>query len=136
MKHTPGPWKLQGDGTLLHPVTKLTLVQTRADDGGGKPMFDVCADGVKVGEVYFNMTGFTGYFKLPHKPKTGFQLSEGSLARIKRELAEFERDHQPVTAKNGLLWQGKRQISLPEADIVAHEHGFQCAEQLVKHLSK
>ena len=74
---------------------KLTLVQTRADDGGGKPMFNVCCDGAKVGEVYYNMTGFNGYFKLPHKPNTGFNLGEGSLARVKRELAEFQRDYQP-----------------------------------------
>jgi hypothetical protein len=74
---------------------KLTLVQTRADDGGGKPMFNVCCDGVKVGDVYFNMTGFNGYFKLPHEPNTGFNLGEGSISRVKRELAEFQRDYQP-----------------------------------------
>lgn len=115
---------------------KLTLVQTTANDGGGQPAFKVCCDGVKVGEVYFNMTGFNGYFKLPHKPNTGFNLGEGSLARVKRELAQFERDYQPITARDGLLWQGKRQIGLPEADAVANEHGFHCAEQLVRHLSK
>ena len=78
---------------------KLTLVQTRADDGGGKPMFNVCADGVKVGEVYFNMTGFNGYFKLPHLPNTGFSLGEGSLARVNRELAVFQREHQPPPSR-------------------------------------
>ena len=74
---------------------KLALVQTRADGGGGKPMFNVCCDGVKVGDVYFNMTGFTGYFKLPHKPGVGFNLGESSLARVKRELADYQRDYQP-----------------------------------------
>ena len=74
---------------------KLTLKQTRANDGGGKPMFAVMADDQKVGDVYFNMTGFTGYFRLPHLPGKGFQFSEASLPRIQKELRWFERDHQP-----------------------------------------
>ncbi len=78
---------------------KLILHQTRADDGGGKPSFDIVAEGKgyrkKVGEVYYNMTGFVGYFRLPHVPKTGFSFGEGSLTRIQKGLKQFQRDHQP-----------------------------------------
>lgn len=44
------------------------------------------------------------------------------------------RNEQPITTKGGLLYQGKRLIDLPEADIIAQERGFMCAERLVKHL--
>ena len=30
-KHTPGPWMLQGEGTLLHPVTNRPLTLDRIE---------------------------------------------------------------------------------------------------------
>lgn len=30
-QHTPGPWSIQGDGILLHPVTKAQLLTTRIE---------------------------------------------------------------------------------------------------------
>jgi hypothetical protein len=44
-------------------------------------------------------------------------------------------DGSTITAKDGLLWRNGRIIELPEADLVAREHGFTYAEQFVKHLS-
>lgn len=40
-----------------------------------------------------------------------------------------------ITARDGLLWMGRKMIPLPEADRVARQHGFMYAEQLVKHLN-
>jgi len=40
-----------------------------------------------------------------------------------------------VTSKDGLLWRNGAIIELPEADRVARQHGFDNAEQLVRHLS-
>lgn len=34
-KHTPGPWSIQGDGTLLHPVTGRALTTTRIETSLG-----------------------------------------------------------------------------------------------------
>ena len=85
---------------------KLSLVQTRANDGGGKPMFDIVAEGKgyrkKVGEVYYNTRGFQGYFKLPHHLDSGFSVGEGSLTRVQRELKYFQRNYQP-TVENPFL---------------------------------
>ena len=34
-KHTPGPWKIQGNGTLLHPVSGRPLTTTRIETSLG-----------------------------------------------------------------------------------------------------
>jgi hypothetical protein len=34
-KHTPGPWSIQGNGTLLHPVTGRALTTTRIETSLG-----------------------------------------------------------------------------------------------------
>ncbi len=39
-----------------------------------------------------------------------------------------------VTTKNGLLYRHGEMIQLPEADIIAQEHGYQYAEHLVRAL--
>lgn len=39
-----------------------------------------------------------------------------------------------ITTKHGLLYREGIQLSCPEADKVAYEHGFQWAEQMVRHL--
>ncbi len=41
-----------------------------------------------------------------------------------------------ITTKDGLLYRGGKIIELPEADKVAREHGFECAEAMVKALEK
>jgi len=44
-------------------------------------------------------------------------------------------DGSTITAKDGLLWRNGRIIDWPEADRVARQRGFLCAEELVEHLS-
>jgi hypothetical protein len=39
-----------------------------------------------------------------------------------------------ITTKDGLLWRDGKIIDLPEADKVASEHGYDCAEQFVRAL--
>lgn len=39
-----------------------------------------------------------------------------------------------ITAKNGLLYVGDRQVGLPEADELARKYGYLYAERLVKFL--
>jgi len=34
-QHTPGPWIIQGEGILLHPVTKAQLLTTRIETSLG-----------------------------------------------------------------------------------------------------
>jgi len=41
-----------------------------------------------------------------------------------------------ITAKQGLLWRNGKVIDLPEADIVAAQHGYLCAERMVRALEK
>jgi len=41
-----------------------------------------------------------------------------------------------VTTKNGLLWRYGEKITLPEADKVAKEHGYEYVEDMVKALEK
>jgi len=41
-----------------------------------------------------------------------------------------------VKAKDGRLWIGDEEIGLPLADKIAWAHGFNCAEQVVRSLSK
>lgn len=52
---------------------------------------------------------------------------------VKSDKYQYKRK---IRAKNGLLYEGVRMISLPEADFVAREHGFVYAEDMVKHLEK
>ena len=40
-----------------------------------------------------------------------------------------------ITAKDGVLYRGNVEIDCPEADLLAKARGFDCAEQLVKHLT-
>jgi hypothetical protein len=39
-----------------------------------------------------------------------------------------------IYTKDGLLWRNGQIIELPLADLVAREHGHDCAERFVKHL--
>jgi hypothetical protein len=44
-------------------------------------------------------------------------------------------DDPTLSSMDGLLWRNGQIIKLPEADRVAKEHGFNCAEELVRYLS-
>lgn len=41
-----------------------------------------------------------------------------------------------ITAKDGLLWRDGKIIPLPEADVVAREYGYSCAEAMVRALER
>ena len=40
-----------------------------------------------------------------------------------------------ITTHDGLLWRNDTVIELPEADMVAREHGFNCAEEMVREMT-
>ena len=40
-----------------------------------------------------------------------------------------------ITTHDGLLWRNDTAVELPEADMVAREHGFNCAEEMVREMT-
>lgn len=68
--------------TLLES-TKRANMQTRPD-------YDVYVNGVFVGNIYFNLTGYVGYLPLPGGKK--FNIGERSLAAYKKEIAIINRE--------------------------------------------
>lgn len=58
-----------------------------------------------------------------------------NCARIEEILLNVATTHRDnVTARDGLLWRRGNYIPLPEADRIARQNGFGCAEQMVRHL--
>lgn len=67
---------------------------------------------------------------LRHPHPTGTRQEEPQMK------AEVESVKGAITTKRGLLWRRGKIVPLPEADEIAHDLGFTCAEQLVRHLEK
>ena len=56
-----------------------------------KPVYAVLLDGKKVGELYFNMTGYTGCY-LPQPSGIPLHVGEGPISAYRKVIARLNRE--------------------------------------------
>ncbi|GMU20578.1 MAG: hypothetical protein AMXMBFR13_06750 [Phycisphaerae bacterium] len=69
------------------------------------PRYDVLLHGQKVGQLYFNMTGYVGTLPLPggrklHMPESGISVYRREVARLNREWAAHAAGEVPDGSSN------------------------------------
>ena len=78
---------------------KLTLQETRTGMAIAEthPRYLVLVNGEKRGELYFNMTGYTGY--LPTHTGALLDVGEGGISRFKRAVAQINADAKAAAVR-------------------------------------
>lgn len=72
----------------------------------------------------------------PSKDALKQPILKSESSQESRKTIGTQHPTNEVYTQNGLLYRDKIVIDLPEADLVAKDHGFEYAEQLVRHLEK
>jgi len=81
------------------------------------PRYDVLLNGQRVGELYFNLTGYVG--KLPLPGGRWLQIPEGSLTSYRREIAQINREARADEIHAARLTPYQRLMSeaAPDCDV-------------------
>lgn len=62
-----------------------------------QPRYDVLLHGKKVGQLYYNMTGFVG--SLPTPDGGSLHVPEGGISRFRKEVAALNREFREKEAQ-------------------------------------
>ncbi len=75
----------------------LQILPTGRRDGSGKPTFNVVLNNKVVGELFYNMTGYTGaYMPLPDGGRLA--LPERAISAWKREVSKLNNEARRIAA--------------------------------------
>ena len=76
----------------------ITIVENLRDRAllESQPRYDVCVNGVKVDQLYFNVRGYCGSLPLPDGTK--LSMPEGGISRFRHEAAVINREARQVPA--------------------------------------
>ena len=78
-------------------MKSITLIETRNGCGicERQPRFDVMLFGKKVGQLYFNMTGYVGTLPVPSGCPSGYgnlTIGEQSISFFRKEITKLNKE--------------------------------------------
>jgi hypothetical protein len=75
---------------LAKPAIELIETRQGCEMMEATPRYNVMLEGVKVGQLYYNMRGYVG--NLPTPDGHNLYVPEGGIARFRREAARLNRE--------------------------------------------
>lgn len=90
-RSTDGKTGIQGGAPPMRPQFRLSLVERKSPHIlERQPRYDVCVNGNREGELYFNMRGYVGY--LPTVQGSKLDIGEKGISAFRREVSLLNRE--------------------------------------------